>query len=346
MLSAAIIGAGRIGKIRADVVQRNGGRVVAVADVDLARARKLVRSAAAKATTDWAGAVSLPEVDAVIVCTPTKFHVDAVIASLRAGKHVLCEKPLGRTVEEALRMVVAGREAGRVFKVGFNYRHMAHVRKTKELLNANSIGPLHFLRARYGHGGRPGYDKEWCTDADLSGGGVLLEQGIHILDLARYLFGEPAGVYAETQRFFWDFPVVEDNAFCLMKFASCQTAQVHVSWTQWANLFEMELFGRDGFLRLEGRDGHYGPQRLTWAKRRSDHRRPEEQVFEFPSPDDSWDLEWREFVSAIDSNREPIGSAEDGLRAQQMIECAYQSAVERFWIAVPENLEIQKEMPR
>ncbi|MGC2000822.1 MAG: Gfo/Idh/MocA family oxidoreductase, partial [Candidatus Acidiferrales bacterium] len=143
MLSAAIIGAGRIGKIRADVVQRNGGRVVAVADVDLARARKLVRSAAAKATTDWAGAVSLPEVDAVIVCTPTKFHVDAVIASLRAGQHVLCEKPLGRTVEEALRMVVAGREAGRVFKVGFNYRHMAHVRKTKELLNANSIGPLH-----------------------------------------------------------------------------------------------------------------------------------------------------------------------------------------------------------
>jgi predicted dehydrogenase len=346
MLSVAIVGAGRIGNIRADVVQRNGGRIVAVADIDFARARELARSAAAEATTDWAQAVSLPGVDAVIVCTPTKFHVDAVVASLRAGKHVLCEKPLGRNVEEALRMVATGREAGRVFKVGFNYRHMAHVRKTKELLEANSIGPIHFLRACYGHGGRPGYEKEWCTDADLSGGGVLLEQGIHILDLARYLLGEPAGVYAETQRFFWDFPVVEDNAFCLMKFASCQTAQIHVSWTQWANLFEMELFGRDGFLRLEGRDGHYGPQRLTWAKRKSDHSRPAEQVFDFPSPDQSWSLEWQEFVAAIDSNREPIGSAEDGLRAQQMIECAYRSAAECIWIAVPENLEIQKEVSR
>jgi predicted dehydrogenase len=346
MLSVAIIGAGRIGEIRADAIQRNGGRLVAVADVDLARARKLARSAAAEATTDWAGTVSLPAVDAVIVCTPTKFHVDAVIAALHAGKHVLCEKPLGRTVEEARRMVTASREAGRVCKVGFNYRHMAHVRKTKELLKAGSIGPVHFLRARYGHGGRPGYEKEWCTDADLSGGGVLLEQGIHILDLARYLLGEPAGVYAETHRFFWNFPVVEDNAFCLVKFSSGQIAQIHVSWTQWANLFEMELFGRDGYLQLEGRDGHYGPQRLTWGKRQSDHGRPEEQVFEFPSPDGSWNLEWREFVSAIDSNREPIGSAEDGLRAQQIIECAYRSAAECFWIAVPENIEIQKEMSR
>ena len=346
MLSVAIIGAGRIGKIRADVVQRNGGRVLAVADIDLARAGELAQSAAAEATTDWAEAVSLPGVDAAIVCTPTKFHIDAVIASLHAGKHVLCEKPLGRTVGEARRMVIAGREARRVFKVGFNYRHMAHVRKTKELLKANSIGPLHFVRARYGHGGRPGYEKEWCTDADLGGGGVLLEQGIHILDLARYLLGEPAGVYAETHRFFWNFPVVEDNAFCLVKFPSGQTAQIHVSWTQWSNLFEMEIFGRDGFLRLEGRDGHYGPQRLTWVKRQSDHSRPEELAFEFPSPDDSWNLEWQEFVSAIDSNREPIGSAEDGLRAQQVIECAYRSAAECLWVAVPENLEVEKEVSR
>jgi predicted dehydrogenase len=99
-------------------------------------------------------------------------------------------------------MFEVARASGRVLKTGFNYRHMAHVRKAKELLEAGLLGSLHFLRSRYGHGGRPGYENEWCTDAELSGGGVLLEQGIHIFDLVRHLLGEPAQLLARTRRFY------------------------------------------------------------------------------------------------------------------------------------------------
>lgn len=343
MLSVVIVGAGRVGGIRAGVLRRSEhSLLVAVADTDHSRAEKVAEGTNAIVSSDWMSVVPRGDVDAVVVCTPTKYHAEVTIAALQAGKHVLCEKPLGRNVVEARRMLDAARVSGRVFKTGFNYRHMSHVRKAKELLEAGALGDLHFLRCRYGHGGRPGYEKEWCTDAELSGGGVLLEQGIHIFDLVRHLLGEPSQILAQTRRFYWNFPSVEDNGFCMLQMTDGQLAQVHVSWTQWVNLFEFEIFGYDGYLRLEGRDGHYGPQRLIWGKRRADHGRPLEEVFEFVNPDDSWDREWCEFHAAIEEAREPTGSASDGLRAQQLIEAAYESASRGSWTLIP-ALENQTE---
>jgi predicted dehydrogenase len=342
----AIVGAGRVGQIRAGAIRRSKDSLLAAAvDVDRARAEKLAEGTEAIVSTDWLSVIARPELDAVVVSTPTKFHLDVAIAALRAGKHVLCEKPLGRNVTEARKMFEAACQWRRVLKTGFNYRHMAHVRKAKELLEGNAIGPLHFLRARYGHGGRPGYEKEWCTDAELSGGGVLLEQGIHIFDLVRFLLAEPIQLVAQTQRCFWDFPAVEDNGFCLIETEHGLLAQIHISWTQWVNVFELEVFGRDGYLRLEGRDSHYGPQRLTWGKRKPDHSRPEQEIFEYPPIDNSWDLEWQEFCSAIEQGREPLGGSSDGLRAQQLVETAYESASRRSWISVPVvELSAQKAM--
>jgi predicted dehydrogenase len=336
VLSVAIIGAGRIGQIRAGVIRGSDrARLVAVADIVHARGEKLAEGSSAQVYSDWTQVVRRNDIDAIVVSTPTKFHVDVTVAALKAGKHVLCEKPLGRTVYEARRMFEAARASDRVLKTGFNYRHMGHVRKAKELLQAGVLGPLHFLRCRYGHGGRPGYENEWCTNAELSGGGVFLEQGIHIFDLVRHLLGEPAQLLAQTRRFYWDFPVVEDNGFCILETVGGQVAQIHVSWTQWVNLFELELFGSEGYLRLEGRDGHYGPQRLTFGKRKPDHSRPAEELFEFVAPDDSWNREWQEFHAAIEEAREPMGSANDGLRAQQLIEAAYQSASRQSWVLIP-----------
>ncbi len=341
MFSVALVGAGRVGRVRAAVV-RNSRDVLlkGVADVDLARAQQLVQGTKAEATREWRPAVMREDVDIVVVSTPTKFHAEIAVAALEAGKHVLCEKPLGRTVEEAQRIVVAAQRARRVLKTGLNYRHMAHVRKAKELIEAGALGPLYFLRCRYGHGGRPGYEKAWCTDAELSGGGVLLEQGIHIFDLVRYLLGEPAQLLAHVGRYFWDFPTVEDNGFCLVQTGAGQLAQMHVSWTQWVNLFHLEVFGQDGYVQLEGRDGHYGRQRLAWGRRKPDHSRPTEQWFELATTDDSWEMEWREFLEAIEAGREPLGGGEDGLRAQQMVEAAYQSTTRQGWVEVP-SLETQ-----
>lgn len=335
MLGIAIIGAGNIGRIRARVIANSQrSEVKVIADLDLPRAQELANESGAIATTDWQRAVQSSEVDAVAVCTPTKFHALAIESALKAGKHVLCEKPLARSVREAATAKQLAESGGLVLKTGFNYRYMAHIRQAKQIIDSGALGPLYFLRCRYGHGGRPGYEQHWCTDLDLSGGGALLEQGIHILDLTRYLLGEPVQVVASDSRFFWNFPDVEDNSFLLLRTLSSQTAEIHVSWTQWINLFSLEIFGRDGYLHLTGRDGHYGPQKLLWGKRQPNHSRPEEQVFEFPPHNDSWELEWQDFVNAIETGREPMGNINDGLRALELVEAAYKSSREQKWIDV------------
>jgi predicted dehydrogenase len=335
MLSVAIVGAGGIGHIRAkSILDSQQGCVSWVADVDAGRAQELAVLCSATATVEWRQAVSNSDVDAVIISTPTKFHAEIAIRALEAGKHVLCEKPLARTVEEAHGIVEAARRAGRVLKTGFNYRQMGHVRKAQELLRSGAIGPPYFLRCRYGHGGRSGYEKHWCTDVDLSGGGVLQEQGIHMVDLVRVLLGKPVKVMAETPRYFWNFPEVEDNCFCLFETAAGRLAQIHVSWTQWKNVLEIEIFGHDGYLRLEGRDGHYGPQRLTWGKRQPTHGRPVEEAFTFEEAESSWDREWCEFVELIRDGKGSMDVARQGLETQQLIEAAYRSAREHAWIEI------------
>ena len=333
MLEVAIIGAGNIGTVRARVAARSSTtRVRLVADTNFPLAQKLANEVGAEAILDPRAAAVDPSVDIVIVSTPTKFHGEAAIAALQAGKHVLCEKPLARSVDEAEEIAAAAEQNNRILETGFNYRYMAHVRKAKELIEADALGGISLMRCRYGHGGRPGYENHWCTDRDLSGGGVLLEQGIHILDLFRHLVGEPAQVMAETSRFFWGFPEVEDNCFLLLKTKSSQAAQIHVSWTQWVNVFSLEIFGRDGYLYLTGRDGHYGPQRLVWGKRRPDHSRPDEDVFDFPPPDDSWVREWDDFVHRVRTNEPNSGNVADSLQAQRLVEAAYESSTQQVWV--------------
>lgn len=346
-LRVAIVGAGRVGNIRSVIIEKSRNSTLAmVADVDTDKAQTLARETGAVICGDWREVCADNTIDAVVVSTPTRFHEEIVVAALRAGKHVLCEKPLGRTAIEARAIYDAALDSRKTLKIGFNYRHMAHVRKARELLDASSIGELYFLRCRYGHGGRPGYEKEWCTHKEWSGGGVLLEQGIHIFDLVRHLLGEPARLVAQTRCFFWDFDQTEDNGFCLLESNRHWLAQVHISWTQWLNIFELEIFGSSGYLRLEGRDGHYGQQRLIWGKRNPNHTRPDEARFDFPEPDRSWELEWEEFCSAIRESREPMGSAADGLRAQQLVESAYCSAAQATWIELPEPVfEEQRPAP-
>jgi predicted dehydrogenase len=334
MSGVAIIGAGNVGRIRAQVMEQSPECCLKiVADVDQARARELAHGYGAQATGDWHAAATAPDVDIVVICTPTKFHAEAAITALQAGKHVLCEKPLARSFAEAEAVVATAENCERVLKTGFNYRHMHHVRKAKELIEADSLGTLYFLRCRYGHGGRPGYENHWCTDQELSGGGALFEQGIHIIDLVRYLLGEPAQVLAHTSRFFWPFPEVEDNSFVLLETISSRSAQIHVSWTQWINLFSLEIFGRDGYLHLTGRDRHYGPQRLVWGRRQPDHTRPQEEIFDFP-PDDSWEREWSQFLSATRTSSKPGGDSVDSLRALHIIEAAYESSRRKAWVHV------------
>jgi predicted dehydrogenase len=338
-LGVAVVGCGLIGKRRARVARELGDRVVLVVDVDLARAEALAAEVGSEAAADWQAAVAHPQVDVVVVSTMNKALAPITIAAARAGKHVLCEKPLGRNAAEAHAMVESARAAGVILKTGFNHRHHPALWRAHELCIDDAIGPLMFIRAVYGHGGRPGYDKEWRADADLCGGGELLDQGVHVIDLCRWFLGDFTSAFAATGTYFWDlgyFPAaageapnarhqLEDNAFALLRTSSGGTAQFHTSWTQWKNRFSFEVFGRDGYLRIEGLGGSYGTETLTVGRRRPEGGAPIEETCEFPGPDLSWQAEWRELTSAIQEGRRPLADGEDGLAVMRTIAALYQS---------------------
>jgi predicted dehydrogenase len=322
----AVIGCGLIGRRRADIVRRSpGDELVIVADVDEGRASSLATKIGCLATTEWQEVVAREDVEIIVVSTTNDWLAPITIAALQHGKHVLCEKPPGRNPEEARRMMEAAKGSGRKLKIGFNHRHHAAVWKAKELFDQGSVGEPLFIHCRYGHGGRPGYEQEWRADPEVSGGGELLDQGIHAIDLFRWFLGDFTKTFGYADTWFWNMPV-EDNAFALFRTAKGQVASLHASWTQWKNLFCFEVFGRDGYLIVEGLGGSYGPERLRVGRRKMEGGPPEEEVLGFPGPDTSWEVEWREFVSAIRENREPLANGYDGWQAMRMVYAIYESA--------------------
>lgn len=341
----AIIGCGLIGNKRAlsiERVQANASaspcRIVHFCDLDLNRARALASRHDADAGSNWEKTVKRSDVDIVVVATVNMHLAPIATAALRSGKHVLCEKPLGRNSVEAGQIVMAAQESGRTLKAGFNYRHHPAIAKAKSLVDSGELGRLHFLRCRCGHGGRPGYDKEWRADKDLCGGGELLDQGAHVVDLFRWFMGDFEEAFGYVSTVFWNMPV-EDNAFALFRTGDRRIAFMHTSWTQWKNIFSLEVFGELGYLVVDGLGGSYGPERLTIGKRRTSvdfegrmqflGGPPEEETMMFDGPDLSWDAEWLEFITAIEHGREPIGSGQDGLEANRMLEAVYLSASKR-----------------
>lgn len=344
-LRVALIGCGAVGRRRARALGRSAaGRLVVAVDRDSARAATVAAEAGSQAGTNWETAVRREDVDAVIVSTTTDALVSIAIAALRCEKHVLVEKPMARTPGEAEAVVRAAVElaarrnaAGRrpiVLKVGFNHRHHPAVARAHAALRRGDIGEPMFVRCRYGHGGRPGYETEWRATPEIAGGGELLDQGIHALDLFRWFLGDFVEAAGFTSTYVWRPPnedpaarrEVEDNAFGLFRTAIGQVASLHASWTQWKNLFSFEVFGRDGYVLVEGLGGSYGAERLVVGRRLpASSGPPDERSVEFPDPDASWQKEWEEFVAAIREERQPLGSGHDAWEALKMVQAIYDS---------------------
>ncbi len=319
-----IIGAGLIGQKRFKAIQNTGlGTVVAVADASESAARALAGQAGCESFRSADQLLARGGIDAVIVAVPNAFAPAIVLSALSAGAHVLCEKPFGTSASEAERMVAAAAAAGRLVKVGFNHRFHAGIRKAKELFDAGEIGKPLFIRARYGHGGRLGMEAEWRFQKEISGGGELLDQGVHIIDLCRWFAGEFTSAYGIAETKFWKIEL-DDNAFALVRNAAV-TASFHVSTTNWKNIFSFEVFGDTGFLAVEGKGGSYGEETLTVGKRLPQFGVPTIEKFSF-SGDTSWDEEWRGFVGAITGERVHNASDADGLAANRIVEAIYESS--------------------
>jgi len=327
-LNVGIIGAGLQGRRRASVfLAKSESRVEAVAcghKDDLRSTKQLAEPIGAKAYPNWEDIIADPNIDAVIVCTPPHLHAEMSIRSLEAGKHVLCEKPLARTVGEAELMIRKARETGLTLKCGFNHRHHPAVLQAKEWVDAGLLGALDFGRSRYGICGRVGYEKEWRADPKIVGGGQLMEQGIHALDLFRWFLGEFSEVTAFVGTRYWSMQPLEDNAFVLLRSTDGKVAELHSSLTLWKNAFSLDIFGHEGYVSIDGLGGSYGIERASLGKR--EFEKPfSEQVIEYRGSDQSWRLEWDEFESSVRDHREPMGSAVDGLQAMRLVNAAYES---------------------
>ena len=256
----AILGCGLIGEKRAKALQ--GAHLQVCADLDIKRAQQLANSyPGAEVTSDWRSAIHRDDVDIVIVATTNQALVETSLEAAKAGKHILVEKPAARNVAELDTLIDAAQKNDVLVRVGFNHRYHPALLKAQELLEAGELGELMFIRGRYGHGGRIGYDQEWRADPVLSGGGELIDQGVHLIDLSRWFLGDFVSIEGYSHTYYWDMPV-DDNGFMLLKTAKNQTAFLHVSCTEWKNTFSLEIYGRDAKLHIEGLGGSYGVEKL------------------------------------------------------------------------------------
>ncbi len=321
-MRVAIIGCGLIGQKRARALR--GAQLSVCCDRLPDRAAGLARQYAAEASTDWIEVVARAGIDLVIVATTHDLLPRIATAAACNGKHVLIEKPGARRAEELDPVLEACSRTGAKVRVGFNHRYHRALQKAHEIVSCGQLGPLMFVRGRYGHGGRIGYDREWRADPEKSGGGELVDQGCHLIDLSRWFlnaeFSRSQGIIAT---YFWDMPV-EDNGFLLLQTAAGQTAFLHATWTEWKNLFSFEIYGRTGKVEITGLGGSYGTERVTWYRMSPELGPPETFAWEYPMADNSWETEFQLFLEDIRLDREPSPGVRDAQAALRVIESVYE----------------------
>lgn len=330
IVRVGLIGLGKMGRIRARVLAARGD-VALVAVHDPAPEAFLEEFPGTPLAAD-ADAVLASEADAVFIATPNKYTPDLVVAALNAGKHVFCEKPPGRSVADIERIIAAEQaNPGCLLKFGFNHRYHAGIQEAKRIVASGRLGNLMWARAVYGKSGGHGFEREWRSDPDLVGGGILLDQGIHMLDLLAWFLGPFEEVKGMVSSSYWKVGV-EDNAFALLRDAQGRIAQLHSSSTQWKHRFTLELYLTEGYLSVNGilsSSRSYGDETITVARRRfapgMPHGNPREETIYFDN-DPSWELEIDDFVRCV-REKAPVtlGNSRQAHEAMRLVFAIYDS---------------------
>lgn len=318
-LRVGIVGCGLIGGKRADAAAPHS--ISIVADTDLGRAEAIARKTNARATSDWREVVD-GDVDLVIVATTHNSLSEIATAALEKGRHVLIEKPGGKSAADLHAVADLAESKNLIAKVGFNHRFHPALMKAKALLTEAELGPVMFIRGAYGHGGRPGYQNEWRMKKALSGGGQLIDQGAHLIDLSRWFMGDFVKAHGVNRNFFWTADV-EDNAFVSLEGADGGVAWLHAGWTEWKNRFSFEIMARHGKMEISGLGGSYGTEKLTLYKMLPEMGPPETTSWEYPFPDRSWHEEMANVADAISGKATANGTARDAARMLEIVESIY-----------------------
>jgi predicted dehydrogenase len=322
-LRVAIVGCGLIGEKRAEAL-RPQDQLLGATDVLADRSRSLAERYGARVCADADELLAL-EPDVVIVAVTHDQLAGFAEDALRAGSHVLVEKPGGVGSSQIDRLERAAKAAHKLVKVGFNHRFHPALAELAAEVHSGEHGELMHVRGRYGHGGRLGYDREWRADPRRSGGGELIDQGMHLLDLTHWVAGPLPLHSALLKTQFWDTPV-EDNAALILGHAddrSSPWAMLHVTWTEWKNMFSLEVYCRTAKLAVDGLVRSYGTQRLRIYRMPPELGPPDVEERHYPAEDQSWGAEWEHFAAAISGCSPLLGGLDDARYAWRRVEEAY-----------------------
>jgi predicted dehydrogenase len=323
-MRVGIVGFGLIGQRRAKGLKKlRRHTLVAVCDPNPTNAKALLGEMKYDIEPDWQSLVKHDDIDVVIIAVPHSLSAKIAIAALRAGKHVLCEKPMGINAAEARKIDAAAARAGKVATVGFNYRFYPGVQKMKKLIDAGAIGKITHARMVYGHAGRPGMEREWKMKKKIAGGGALIDPGIHFIDLSRFLFGDFKKQEAWCEKTFWKSDV-EDNAFVLLKTKRGVTVSAHFSTTEWKNLMRLEVFGEDGYIFLQGKSGYFGPQEITLGGRWAFLTGKKEKQWRWSDEEQSFLEELKAFFAILEGGSNAFAAtSKDNIKALEAIGTLY-----------------------
>lgn len=325
-LHIGIVGLGKMGKIRAETVRENNDTVL-ISGTDPNPPKSGLDGI--HLCSDYRAVIE-SDVDVVFVCTPNRFAPDVAVAALDAGKHVFCEKPPGRNLEDVERILAAEqRNPGLVLKFGFNHRYHFGIQEAKRIVDSEIYGNILWMRGVYGKAEGSGNPEEWRDDPEIAGGGILLDQGIHMLDLFRHFCGDFVEIKSMCTRAYWERPL-EDNAFALLRDTSGRIAMLHSSFTQWKHRFCLEIYMSDGFVMVEGMPSttrSYRDEWITHARKHTGYAigNPHEQST-FCNTDPSWEMELAEFVDCIRTNS-PVrnGNSKDAYEAMRLVYAIYEA---------------------
>ena len=316
-----IVGAGLIGNKRASALGPHDS-IVSITDPDAERKARFAETHRNK-IDEKADSAPQPG-DAAIIATTHDQLVPASLPFAQAGCHLLVEKPGARNADEFATLMQAMQPTASL-AIGYNHRFHPAFRELKKISEQGTYGPILSIRARYGHGGREGYEKEWRASKEQAGGGELLDQGSHLIDLTRFVAGDFTLTHADLATLFWNMEV-EDNAWLQGRLPNSCRASLHASWTEWKNLFSFEVAFTTAKVEVSGLGGSYGPETLTIFHMESGLGPPKRTSHEFPPGDESWALEWQDFADKTDGNSGTGATANDALAVLTVIQEAYRDA--------------------
>lgn len=330
MIKIAIAGFGKIGQVRASEIEKNPlTKLVAIYDI-----KKPEKLSSDTIFYNSFEELLAQDIDAIFICTFNNVLADYTQRALQAGKHVFCEKPPARTSSELESVISIEKESKKILKYGFNHRYHYSVMEAKKIIDSGEMGKLLWLRGVYGKAGSIDYDKNWRNYREYSGGGILIDQGIHMLDLMRYFSGQNfIHINSFVTNSYWNIEA-EDNAFAIMQSDEKVTAMLHSSATQWKHKFLLEMCFEEGYINLDGilsGTRSYAPEKLVIGCREFEDitfamGKPKETTtwFEY---DNSWKLEVDEFIDAIlGKTTIKNGTSEDAIETLRLVERIYENS--------------------